>query len=209
MRSPKTSKRHPSTQASDARARLSGMPRAPRRPPDTARRWVIWMVVGATLVMGGSREVSAQPPGVGQDVCARTHQVQDAIVSASGATHCADVTLRHIREITSLDLSGENISSLSVGDFDGLVRLDTLDLSGNHLTALPQGVFDELLLLKRLRLNGNNLGTVPADLFDELFLLEELALQDNPSLALPAGIFPDFSQFDGMSVNGTQPDNSG
>ena len=33
--------------------------------------------------------------------------------------------------------SDQAISSLRVGDFDGLVRLDTLDLSSNYLTAFP------------------------------------------------------------------------
>ena len=142
-------------------------------------------------------------------MCARTYQVSDAIVTASGAATCAHVALREIREITSLDLSYQGIASLSVGDFDGLVRLQTLDLSGNFLAALPQRVFDELLLLKTLRLDNNFLETLPANLFDELFLLEELTLDDNPLLALPDGMFSDFSRFAGMQPNGDPPDNTG
>ena len=141
---------------------------------------------------------------MGQDVCDRTSQVGDAIVTASGAATCADITLRHIREITSLYLSHQGISSLSVGDFDGLVRLDTLELSGNDLTGLPQGVFDELLLLKTLHLDGNQLQSLPVRLFDELLLLEELTLHSNPQLSLPDGIFGDFSRFAGLQPDGSR-----
>ena len=97
----------------------------------TTRRWLVVVCIGLAWVTGAGREVFAQtPPGVGRDVCDRTYQVRAAIVTASGAVTCAHITLRHMREITSLDLSYQGISSLSVGDLDGLVRLDTLDLPG-------------------------------------------------------------------------------
>ena len=148
-------------------------------------------------------------PRVGSNVCERTYQVRAAIVAKSGADTCAHVTLRHLREITSLDLSNESITSLQAHDFDGLVRLDALDLSGNLLAALPEGVFDELYLLKRLYLDNNLLETLPANLFDELLLLEDLALHDNRLTALPEGMFEDFSQIAGMQANGDPPGNSG
>ena len=200
---------HAGLQAQGVRRAQPGC-RSPLRLRDTACRWLVGVAVGATLVIGGGQAVFAQsPPRVGQDVCDRTYQVSDALVTASGAGTCAHVTLRHMREITSLDLSYQGVSSLNVGDFNGLVRLDILDLSGNLLTALPQGVFDELLLLKTLRLNGNQLRTLPVRLFDELLLLEEVALHDNLLLSLPGGMFGDFSRFAGMQVNGDPPENSG
>ena len=165
---------------------------SPTRP---VPRWVVAVSVGIMMAMSTGGEVLTQRPGVGQDVCGRTHQVSDAIVTASGAANCARVTLRHLREITALDLRGQAIATVSVGDFDGLVRLRSLDLSGNVLTALPQRVFDELLLLRTLRLDNNFLETVPVNLFDRLFMLEELTLHANPLLALPAGMFSDFSRF--------------
>ena len=192
------------------RALCSGTLRAPSRLRGTARRWVVGVSVAATVAISGGHTVFAQrPPGVGQDVCDRTYQVSDAIVTASVATTCRQVTLRHMRDITALDLSDQAISSLRVGDFDGLVRLDTLDQSSNHLTALPQGAFDELLLLKTLRLDNNLLQSVPVYLFDELLLLEELTLHGNLQLRLPNGMFGAFSRFDGMHANADPPDESG
>ena len=148
---------------------------------EKGQRWFVGLSVGVVLAMTGGQEVLGQTaPGVGKDVCARTYQVSDAIVAASGSGHCADVTLRGLREITSLDLSNQGISSLSEGDFDGLVRLDMLDLSGNFLTALPGGVFDELLLLRTVRLDGNQLQRVSTGVFNESRLLQELTVHGNP-----------------------------
>ena len=131
------------------------------------------------------------------------------MVAASGADTCAHVTVRHLREITFLDLRNQNITSVSAGDFDGLVRLQALDLSGNLLLSLPEGIFDELYLLKTLRLDNNRLETLPEDILDELLHLEELTLHENPGLTLPTGMFEDFSRFAGMAANGDPPDNSG
>ena len=110
----------------------------------------------------------------------RTEQVRDAIVAASGAASCSEVTvLHHLREITSLDLSSQGIASLGANDFDGLVRVKTLDLSGISLTATPAGVFDPLYLLNMLRLDDNQLASLPAGIFYQLWLLGELTLSGN------------------------------
>ena len=162
------------------------------------------LVIGMAVI-GRVPVASAQS----ENVCARTVQVGNAIQAASGGEGCTRLTLHHLREITTLDLRNQGISSLRASDFDGLVRLETLDLSGNVLTSLPSGVFDELYLLKTLRLDGNLLQTLPDGIFDGLFLLEELTLHENRFTSLPDGLFEEFSHFDGMQADGSQPDNSG
>ena len=132
------------------------------------------------------------------DVCERTETVRDVIVEASSASACEDVAPLHLRDITELDLSGQEISALSLGDFKGLHRLETLDLSGNSLTSLPAELFDNLFLLKELRLHDNQLATLPKELFDKLFLLEKLTLHDNTMETLPEGMFGDLSRFNGL-----------
>ena len=194
-----TSKRAVGLVYSGPEPRASGTRGARRGSFGPAVRWAIRVSIAAALVVSGSQQVSAQVAGVGHSVCDRTYQVSDAIVTASGAATCAHITSRHLREITSLDLRGQGIASVNVGDFDGLVRLHTLDLSDNILRALPQGVFDQLLLLRTLRLNGNLLQTLPANLFDTLFMLEELTLHGNPLLVLPAGMFADSLRDSGLA----------
>ena len=157
-------------------------------------------------VIGAVGEASAQSSGV----CDRTAQVRDAIVEASGAASCSDVTeLHHLREVTSLDLSSQGITGLASGDFEGLVRVKTLDLSGNSLTELPAGVFDPLYLLHTLRLDDNQLTSLPDGIFDRLWLLEELTLSGNTGLTVADDLFGEFAELAGFQVNGTMPDNSG
>ena len=196
--------------------RWAGVPRRPLRPgsgsrpvtgPAVARpllhgpKWIgvfiILSLIGWTL-----------PAAAQGTVCERTDEVRDAILTASGVSACADLTVRDLREITSLDLHAAELGALSAGDFDGLVRLDSLDLSDNLLTSLPAGVFDQLYVLKSLRLDGNQLAALPAGVFDQLFLLEELTLEDNLFAALPDNLFDAFSRFDGVQSNGAPPDNS-
>ena len=165
---------------------------------------IVGLVIGL-LVMSAVREASAQSTGV----CDRTQQVHDAIVEASSAASCSEVTaLHHLREITALDLSSRGIASLRAEDFEGLVRVKTLDLSGNSLTELPVGVFDPLYLLQTLRLDDNHLANLPAGIFDQLWLLDDLTLSGNPGLTLSEDLFAEFAELAGFLSDGTMPDNS-
>ena len=147
--------------------------------------------------------------GAGNGVCERSQAVRDAIMAATGASECSQVTSDYLLDITALDLSDGSISSIDAGDFAGLHGLRSLDMSGNDLTELPAGVFDELFLLETLKLHGNDLETLPAGIFDQLFLLQELTLNDNSFSSLPDGLFEELSRFDGFQSNGDAPDNSG
>ena len=145
----------------------------------------------------------------GDDVCDRSQPVRDAIVAATGASECSQVTSEKLLDVTTLDLSDRSISSIRAHDFVGLHGLRSLNLSLNDLEELPDGVFDELFLLETLKLDGNSLETVPEDVFDQLFLLQELTLSDNQFSSLPDYLFEDLSRFDGTQSNGDAPDNSG
>ena len=166
--------------------------------------WVLSVGIGLALLSGGGPVAASD-----QRVCARTLEVQNAIVAASGVATCVQVTLRHMREVTTLALSNRGITSLRADDFEGLVRVKTLDLSGNSLTELPSGVFAPLYLLRTLRLDDNQLANLPAGIFDQLWLLEELTLSGNPDLAVAEGLFGEFAELAGFQANGTMPDNSG
>ena len=113
------------------------------------------------------------------NVCGRTAQVRDAILSASGVTECADVTEGHLAGITDLNLTRVGITSLKSGDFDGLTALESLNLSGNEIISLPDGVFSQLAALEELVLGGNNLGNLPVGIFSGLKALIDLNLYQN------------------------------
>ena len=123
-------------------------------------------------------------------ICARTAQVRDAIVAATPATTCTDVTPAHLMSLdTTLDLNSRNIISLRTGDFAGLTNLDTLILKYNSLVSLPVGLFAGLTSMAYLRLSSNSLVSLPVGLFAGLTALEILDLSSNPLTSLPTGIF--------------------
>ena len=133
----------------------------------------------------------------------RTQQVQDAIVAAvPGVDAAADVTEAHLAAITSLDLNDKNITSLKVGDFDGLTNLTALTLIDNALTSLPSGIFDGLKNLTALYLGRNALTTLPSGIFDELKNLEHLTLSSNALTSLPSGIFDELKKLEEIYLSG-------
>ena len=144
-----------------------------------------------------------------ESVCTRTAQVRDAIVAAvSGVSDCADITSEHLRSITSLDLSGQGITTLRDTDFANLDLVKTLDLSGNSLTSIPTdgrfyGVssfhqsgtrgpltfFRGYAPLKTLDLSDNQITSLPDRGFYWLIKLENLDLSGNSLTRLPEGAF--------------------
>ena len=127
----------------------------------------------------------------------RTQQVRGAIVAAvPGVSNAADVTEAHLATITSLVLMNKNITSLKVGDFDGLINLKDLRLNGNALTALPSDIFDELKNLEILSLQRNALTALPSGIFDELKNLKEIFLARNTFTTLPSGVFDELKKLE-------------
>ena len=137
-------------------------------------------------------EILINPP-----LSERTQQVQDAIVAAvPGVDAAANVTGAHLAAITSLFLIDKSITSLKVGDFNGLTNLTDLILGHNPLTTLPSGIFDELKKLEDLTVGSNALTSLPSGIFDELKKLEELTLSGNALTSLPSGIFDELKKLD-------------
>ena len=124
----------------------------------------------------------------------RTPQVRDAIVAAvPGVNSANDVTEAHLAAITSLNLSGKSITSLTANDFSGLSSLTQLYLHSNQLTTLPDGVFAGLSSLTRLNLRSNQLTTLPDGVFAGLSSLTQLYLYSNQLTTLPDGVFAGLS----------------
>ena len=135
----------------------------------------------------------------------RTPQVRDAIVAAvPGINSANDVTETHLAAITALDLSNQSITSLKVGDFEGLTGLEELRLYSNQLTILPEDIFDGLTALTTLRLYGNQLSSLPEDIFDELTSLTWLQLGYNRFTTLPSSIFDGLTKLTVLRMIGNQ-----
>ena len=138
-------------------------------------------------------------------VSERTPQVRDAIVAAvPGINSANEVTEAHLAAITDLDLSSQSITSLKVGDFEGLTGLEELHLGSNQLTILPEDIFDGLTVLTTLRLYGNQLSSLPEDIFDELTSLTWIQLGYNRFTTLPSSIFDGLTKLTVLAMRGNQ-----
>ena len=86
----------------------------------------------------------------------RTPLVRDTIVNAiRGIDDPADVTEAHLATITTLSMVSETLTSLSVGDFDGLTGLTYLNVfSSPNLTMLPSGIFDGAYRTDKNKIRG-------------------------------------------------------
>ena len=148
-----------------------------------------------TVVPDGSTPVSQ-----------RTPQVRDAIVAAvPGVNSANDVTEAHLAAITDLNLTSllrdDKVTTLKIGDFDGLTNLTQLNLGFNELRTLPSGIFDGLTNLTELYLSINELRTLPSGIFDKLTNLTHLGLHHNELRTLPSGIFDKLTNLTWLNLN--------
>ena len=153
---------------------------------------------GAVIFLAILAVLCGQNLAYGIDVADRTPQVRDAIVAAAGVGTPEEVTADHLAAITTLDLASKNITTLKIGDFDGLTSLEALFLNNNHLTdlsavlfirsfegtahtptAFPETVFNGLTSLRQLYLNNNRLTFLREAVFSGLTSLQYLYLHNN------------------------------
>ena len=145
-----------------------------------------WLPLALTALL--TLPMQAQTPA---GICARTPQVRNGILGRIGSgTACGDVTNTQLAAINgSLDLTDQGLTSLKMGDFDGLPNLQRLDLQTNSLTALPEGVFLGLTNLFNLSVRNNSLTALPEDVFLGLTNLQNLSVNANSLTALPEDVF--------------------
>ena len=138
---------------------------------DSLARLGYVVVNGETLSVYQSGRVSPV------DVCERSPQVRDAIVSATDLA-CDAISEFDLMDVSALDLSGKEITALDAGDFTGLSNLVELDLSVNGLGVIPEQGFKDLVNLTKLDLGYTGLTDVPASIRG-MGSLQELSLQGN------------------------------
>ena len=144
--------------------------------------------------------MQAQTPA---GICDRTPQVRDSILDRIGSgTACGDATNTQLAAINGfLDLTDQGLTSLKMGDFNGLTHLQALDLKVNALTALPEGVFHGLTNLQNLDLQTNALTALPENVFLGLTNLFGLSIRNNVLTAVPEDVFRGLTNLQNLSIN--------
>ena len=110
-------------------------------------------------------------------------------------TRLSDYVLQNHSQLTSLDMSRNNLQGLGPHAFIGLSRLEKLDLTYNKLCmdndTFPVGLFAGMTSLRRLTLTSNTCKTqhseYPADALAHLPALEYLSLTGIPVVLLGVG----------------------
>jgi len=97
-------------------------------------------------------------------------------------------------QLLYLNLSSNQISSLSSRVFHALGKLYTLELSDNKITKLSNRVFDGMSRLKYLNLRSNEIAVIPNGVFHGMGQLIELDLSDNQIAELLTGVFDGLGQ---------------
>ncbi|XP_066118963.1 platelet glycoprotein Ib alpha chain [Saccopteryx bilineata] len=96
---------------------------------------------------------------------------------------------RALPALTTLDVSYNNLTSLSPGALDGLSQLHELSLRGNELESLPAELLAHTTKLRKLDLAENKLSELPLGFLDGLEELDTLFLQKNWLHTIPKGFF--------------------
>ncbi|XP_005444483.1 extracellular matrix protein 2 [Falco biarmicus] len=106
-------------------------------------------------------------------------------------------------DLTSLDLTGNSITTISDEAFNGIPNLEWIDLSKNNITSPGIGpqAFKILKKLKRLYLDGNMLVHIPSELPSAL---EEIKINDNHLHAIDEDVLQDLKNLVTLELEGNK-----
>ncbi|KAL1130294.1 hypothetical protein AAG570_013232, partial [Ranatra chinensis] len=88
--------------------------------------------------------------------------------------------LSHLKYLTRLDLSNNQLMVLSNFTFVNLTKLSTLIISYNQIQCIERDALAGLKMLRIISLHGNNISIIPDGAFSDLHAITHLALGSNP-----------------------------
>ncbi len=109
-----------------------------------------------------------------------------------------------LTNLESLRLNGNSISSIESGDFSGLASLTYLGLDDNQISSIESDDFNDLPNLAGLDLYGNQISSIEADDFSGLTNLRSLHLRNNQISSIEADAFSGMPNLEYLSVSYNQ-----
>ena len=88
-------------------------------------------------------------------------------------------SIAKLTELTTLDISMNEIKEILKGAFKSQYNLKTLDISHNSIYTIAHGTFGGLIRLRELNLAGNQITTIISRMFEPLHPLKKLDVSDN------------------------------
>ncbi|OXA44085.1 Protein slit [Folsomia candida] len=88
--------------------------------------------------------------------------------------------IRHLKYLTKLDLSNNQITMISNHTFANLTKLSTLIISYNRLQCIERDALAGLTALRILSIHANEISMIPEGTFRDLRAITHLALGGNP-----------------------------
>lgn len=127
--------------------------------------------------------------GTFEGILTAVPRLESVIMRNTSVGKIADGTFHSLDKLKCLDLSNNDLCSLTNSTFSGLSSLETLILAHNHIESLPEGLFESLPNLLLLDLGHNRLSNLQSRVFSGLHKLEELHLQFNNISDISGGAF--------------------
>ena len=106
----------------------------------------------------------------------------------------------NVPNLTSLSLSRNSVSNIELGSLDNLIELKNLELDWNNLTSIPNGLFKNQTKLKNLNLEGNSLQNISGGMWEGLTSLQHLRLTGNHVNIIGPGAFSNLPQLKTVHV---------
>ena len=99
-----------------------------------------------------------------------------------------------LEDCTELWLSGNKLTKISLGMFEGLESLELVTLHDNSVVSIEVGVFRKLTHCTQIKLDSNRLRQIKEGMFAGLNVLEELSLTMNGISYIEPGSFKSLMQ---------------
>ncbi|XP_059055035.1 protein slit [Achroia grisella] len=126
-----------------------------------------------TVVRCARAGLQALPPAL-------PRHTSELYLESNEITSISSEQIRHLTQLTRLDLSNNKIGVLSNNTFEGLTKLSTLIVSYNNLRCVQRDALKGLTQLRVLSLHGNNISMLAEGAFRDLKSISHVALGSNP-----------------------------
>lgn len=112
--------------------------------------------------------------------------------------------LKNLKELKKLKISHSNLTVIANNAFNNFDALETLDLSDNNLSGIKQKWFQEQRHLTTLNISRNNLAFIEKESFKKLQNLQQLDLSRNNLSTIDKDVFKDLANLVMLNLSDNQ-----